>query len=68
MLGSGLRRARMEGNPQRNRRLVLALGAYAVLAAIAVVALDGFVRAAVLLLFALLAVKTVAHAGDEPMP
>lgn len=46
----------------------MALGAYAILAAIAVVALDGFVRAAVLLLFVLLAVKTVAHAGDEPMP
>ena len=68
MLGSSLRRARMESNPRRNRRLALALGAYAILAAIAVVALDGFVRAAVLLLFALLAVKTMAHAGDEPMP
>jgi hypothetical protein len=50
-----------------NRRLAVALAAYAVLALIAAFALDGFLRAAVLLLFALLAGKSLAHSDDEPM-
>lgn len=68
MLDKTVRPEAMEKQPRPNRRLVMALGAYAILAAIAIAALDGFVRAAVLLLFAVLAVKTVAHARDEPMP
>lgn len=68
MLGGDIRPEPMEKQPRLNRRLAIALGAYAILAAIAVAALDGFVRAAVLLLFAVLAVKSVAHANDEPMP
>jgi hypothetical protein len=47
--------------------LVIALAAYAVLALIAIFALDGLLRAAVLLLFILLAGKTLAHSDDEPM-
>jgi hypothetical protein len=50
-----------------NRRLVVALAAYAILALVAILALDGLLRTAVLLLFALLAGKTLAHSNDEPM-
>lgn len=50
-----------------NRRLVKALSLYAVLVVIAAVALDGILRGAVLALFAILVVKTFAHAKDEEM-
>jgi hypothetical protein len=49
------------------QRLIIALGMYAVLAAVALVELDGLLRASVLLLLALLAGKTLAHSDDEPM-
>jgi hypothetical protein len=52
-----------------NKRLAAALGCYAILALIGAVALSGILRAAVLCLFAILAVKTVIHAmNDEQMP
>jgi 4-hydroxybenzoate polyprenyltransferase len=45
------------------------MACYAVLALVGAVALDGILRAAVLCLFAILAVKTVIHAiHDEEMP
>ncbi len=50
-----------------NLRLVVAMSSYAILAVIAIFALDGFLRSAVLFLFALLAVKTIAHSKDEVM-
>lgn len=48
-----------------NLRLVAAMASYAVLAAIAILALDGFLRAVVLFFFAILAVKTIVHSKDE---
>jgi hypothetical protein len=48
-------------------RLLLALSCYLVLALTAVFALDGFLRAAVLFFIAILAVKTLRHAGDAEM-
>ena len=50
-----------------NLRLVVAMASYAVLAVIAILTLEGFLRSAVLFLFALLAVKTIAHSKDEAM-
>jgi hypothetical protein len=50
-----------------NLRLALALASYAVLALIAVFALEGFLRSVVLFFFAILAVKTLAHSKDEEM-
>ena len=47
------------------RRLAVAMTCYAVLALIGAVALDGILRAAVLCLFAILAVKTVIHAIND---
>jgi hypothetical protein len=49
------------------KRLIIALGMYAILAIVATLELDGLVRGSVLLLLALLAGKTLAHADDEPM-
>jgi hypothetical protein len=50
-----------------NSRLATALACYAVLAVIAIFALDGFFRSVVLFFFAILAVKSIAHAKDEEM-
>ena len=50
-----------------NKRLAAAMGSYAVLALIALFALDGFLRSLVLFFFAILAVKTFVHAKDEEM-
>ncbi len=50
-----------------NHRLAFAMGAYAILALIAIFALDGFLRSVVLFFFAILAVKTIAHSKDEEM-
>jgi hypothetical protein len=50
-----------------NRRLVIAMSSYLVLAIVAIAGLDGYLRGGVLLLLALLAIKTCAHAGDERM-
>jgi len=50
-----------------NLRLAVAMACYAVLAAIAILALDGFLRSVVLFFFAILAVKTIAHSKDEEM-
>ncbi len=49
------------------RKLLAAFVCYLVLAAVAVLMLDGFLRGSVLCLLAILAVKTVVHA-DEEMP
>ncbi len=52
-----------------NKRLLGALGCYAILALIAALALDGILRAAVLCLFAVLTVKTLIHSRkDDEMP
>jgi hypothetical protein len=48
-------------------KLAFALALYAALGAIAAFALDGFLRAAVLLYFLILAVRTIAHSEDEAM-
>jgi hypothetical protein len=55
-----------------NRRLIVALACYGVLIGIALFALlpvrssnEGFVLALVLCVFAILIVKTIAHAQDE---
>lgn len=48
-------------------RLAAALASYAVLALIAIFALEGFLRSVVLFFFAILAVKTIAHSKDEEM-
>lgn len=48
-----------------HRRLAAALACYAVLALICALALDGILRAAVLCLFAILAVKTLIHARKD---
>jgi hypothetical protein len=62
----GLTQTTMKSLPPR-QRLIVALGMYAVLAVIALAELDGLLRGSVLLLLALLAGKTLAHADDEPM-
>jgi hypothetical protein len=49
-----------------NRRLIAAMSCYLVLIAAAVWMLDGFLRAMVLFIFAILIVKTLVHAADEP--
>jgi hypothetical protein len=48
-----------------NKRLVGALVCYGALALIAVLALDGILRAAVLCLFAILTMKTLIHAHKD---
>jgi len=48
-----------------NRRLLAALLCYLVLILAAVFLLDGFLRFMVLFLFAILVVKTIAHAEDS---
>ncbi len=48
-------------------RFVAAMASYAVLAIIAIFALDGFLRSVVLFFFAILAVKTIVHSKDEEM-
>ncbi|MGA2263587.1 MAG: hypothetical protein ABSH28_19395 [Acidobacteriota bacterium] len=51
-----------------NKRLIVALICYAILALIGALALDGILRGAVLCFFAILAVKTISHAQkDEEM-
>jgi cytochrome c-type biogenesis protein CcmE len=50
-----------------NLRLAVTMACYAVLAVIAILALDGFLRSVVLFFFAILAVKTIAHSKDEEM-
>ncbi len=51
------------------KRLLVALACYAVLALIGALALDGMLRGAVLCFLAILAVKTVIHSQkDEEMP
>ena len=51
-----------------NRRLLAALACYAVLALVALLALDGILRGAVFCVLAILAVKTLIHArSDEEM-
>ena len=50
-----------------NRRLLAAIGCYIVLTLIAAFALDGFLRAAVLFYFVILAIRTIAHSNDEKM-
>jgi hypothetical protein len=49
-----------------NHRLVVAMCCYLVLIVAAVLMLDGFLRAMVLFIFAILIVKTFVHAADEP--
>jgi hypothetical protein len=50
-----------------NLRLAAAMAAYAILALIAIAALDGYLRGVVLFFFAILAVKTIVHSKDEDM-
>ncbi len=50
-----------------NSRLAVAMASYAVLALVAIFALDGFLRSAVLFFFAILAVKTFIHSKDDEM-
>lgn len=50
-----------------NTRLVAAMACYAILALIALFALDGFLRSVVLFFFAILAVKTMVHSKDDEM-
>ncbi len=47
-----------------NQRLIIAMCCYLVLIAAAVWSLDGFLRAMVLFIFAILIVKTFVHAND----
>ena len=54
--------------PTARRKLLVAMSAYAVLGIVAGFNLDGFLRLVVLLLLALLAIKTMTHSKDEPMP
>ncbi len=49
-----------------NSRLVVAMCCYFVLILAAVLMLDGFLRNMVLFIFAILVVKTIVHAADEP--
>jgi hypothetical protein len=49
------------------KRLIVALAAYAVLAATALLALDGFLRIVVFVFLASLAFRTVRAADEEPM-
>jgi hypothetical protein len=49
-----------------NHRLIVAMGCYIVLIVAAVLMLEGFLRAMVLFIFAILIVKTFVHAADEP--
>jgi len=46
-------------------RLLVAMLCYLVLALIAIFMLEGFLRSAVLFLLAILAIKTMLHAGDD---
>jgi hypothetical protein len=48
-----------------SRRLAFALCAYAILALVAILALDGYLRMSVVLLMAFFAVKTLAHAKED---
>jgi len=48
-------------------RLLAALSCYGVLALVAGFALEGFLRGALLCFIAILAAKTIAHAGDEKL-
>jgi len=48
-------------------RLLAAMACYGILALTAVFALEGILRGVVLCLIAILAFKTVLHAGDEEM-
>ena len=48
-------------------RLVAAMGSYLILAIIAAVELDGFLRGIVLVFLALLAIKTLAHSNEAGM-
>ena len=50
-----------------NRKLLVAMACYLALALIAAFTLDGFLRAAVLFYFAILAVKIIVHSDDEKM-
>jgi|MudIll2142460700_1097286.scaffolds.fasta_scaffold234809_1 hypothetical protein len=51
-----------------NRRLLIALACYAILALIAFLALDGILRGAVFCVLAILTVKTLIHGRtDEEM-
>jgi hypothetical protein len=54
-------------NPPLRKRLAIALAAYAILAGIATVYLDGFLRTALWILFAGLTLRTIsaAHKMDE---
>ncbi len=47
-----------------DRRLIAALGSYLILAIVAMAALDGILRGAVLSFLAILAVKTLIHSGQ----
>ena len=58
-LGAGLR--------EINRRLATALALYALLAIVAGFTLDGYLRVALWLLFAWLALKTWRHSDDSDM-
>ena len=49
-----------------NRRLMAAMCCYLVLIVTAVLTLDGFLRAMVLFVAAILVIKTFVHAADEP--
>mgnify|MGYP001138441630 CR=1 FL=1 len=52
-----------------HKRLAVAMACYGILALIGALVLDGILRAAVLCLFAILAVKTIIHTiNDEEMP
>ncbi|HAA05259.1 MAG TPA: hypothetical protein DCE18_18100 [Syntrophobacteraceae bacterium] len=48
-----------------SRRLAFALCAYAILALVAILALDGYLRISVVLLMAFFAVKTLGHAKED---
>lgn len=50
-----------------NRRLIVALVLYALLIAVALVALQGFLRTAVLFFLILLVIKTLAHSEQQGM-
>lgn len=67
MLGKSLPAVSLEKLKHARGRLLVAVSCYLILALTAVFTLKGFLRAAVLFLIALLAFKTLLHAGDEEM-
>jgi chromate transport protein ChrA len=65
MLNGLLPAALLEKFKRMDSRLLIAMSCYFVLALAAVFLLEGFLRTMVLLLLAILVVKTIVHARDE---